>query len=203
MYFSNFPIIPYDSVGQGKFKDVTNLLRRVALRSKVKSNVLLFDTYDVQEGETPESIADKLYDDPELHWIILMVNDITDRYHQWPMNYSQFLQYINDKYVNADGTSNVDGVHHYEIAQSSGNTDTKIEVYNNSALFTSKCISLIVSKSILVCASSPNFKSVVNIELICPSCEASTLIVTVSVAPTAVVIPSPPAMSNVFPSAIV
>ena len=65
MYFSNFPIIPYDSVGQGKFKDVTNLLRRVALRSKVKSNVLLLDTYDVQEGETPESIADKLYDDPE------------------------------------------------------------------------------------------------------------------------------------------
>ena len=136
MYFSNFPIIPYDSVGQGKFKDVTNLLRRVALRSKVKSNVLLFDTYDVQEGETPESIADKLYDDPELHWIILMVNDITDRYHQWPMNYSQFLQYINDKYVNDDGTSNVDGVHHYEISQSSGDTTTTIEVYNNSALYT-------------------------------------------------------------------
>ena len=136
MYFSNFPIIPYDSVGQGKFKDVTNLLRRVALRSKVKSNVLLFDTYDVQEGETPESIADKLYDDPELHWIILMVNDITDRYHQWPMNYSQFLQYINDKYVNDDGTSNVDGVNHYEISQSSGDTTTTIEVYNNSALYT-------------------------------------------------------------------
>ena len=52
------------------------------------------------------------------------------------MNYSQFLQYINDKYVNADGTSNVDGVHHYEIAQSSGDTAKKIEVYNNSALYT-------------------------------------------------------------------
>ena len=122
MYFANFPIIAYDSVGNGEFKVVTNLLKRVALRSKVKSNTLLFDTYDVKEGETPESIADKLYDDPELHWVILLVNDITDRYHQWPMSSSQFLAYVNDKYTNADGT------HHYEISQTSGDTTIKINV---------------------------------------------------------------------------
>ena len=135
MYFKNIPTIIYDSVGNGEFKDVKNLLRRVAVRAKVKTNTLFYDTYDVKEGETPESIAGRLYGDSELHWIIMLVNDITDRYHQWPMNYSQFLQYINDKYVNTDGTSNVDGTHHYEIAQSSGDTDTKIEVYNNSALY--------------------------------------------------------------------
>jgi len=129
MYFDNFPVIVYDSVGQGKYKDVTNLLRRVAMRSKVKSNLLMFDTYDVKEGETPEMIADKLYNDPELHWVILLVNDITDRYHQWPMSTPQFLAFVNDKYAN------VDGVHHYEIAQDSDDTDTKIEVYNNSALY--------------------------------------------------------------------
>ena len=64
MYFENFPLIPYDSVGDGEFKIVTNLLKRVAMRSKVKTNVMIFDTYDVKEGETPEIIADKLYDDP-------------------------------------------------------------------------------------------------------------------------------------------
>ena len=136
MYFESFPKIFYDSVGQGNPKVVTNLLRRVAIRAKVKTNTMLYDTYDVKSGETPEIIADKLYQDPELHWIVMLVNNVTDRYHQWPMNYSQFLQYINDKYVNADGTSNVDGVHHYEIAQSSGDTAKKIEVYNNSALYT-------------------------------------------------------------------
>jgi len=130
MYFKNFPTILYDSVGNGNFKDVKNLLRRVGVRAKVKANTLFYDTYDVKEGETPESIADKLYDDPELHWIVLLVNDITDRYHQWPMNYSQFNEFIADKYDDIDGT------HHYELAQSSGNTDTKIEVYNNSALYT-------------------------------------------------------------------
>lgn len=136
MYFESIPKIFYDSTGTNNPKVVTNLLRRVAVRAKVKTNTLLFDTYYVKEGETPEIIADKLYGDPELHWVVLMVNDITDRYHQWPMSYSQFLQYLNDKYVNADGTSNVDGVHHYEIAQSSGDTTKKIEVYSNSALYT-------------------------------------------------------------------
>ena len=97
MYFGHFPLIPYDSVGDGNFKLVTNLLKRVAVRSKVKTNVLVFDTYDLKSGETPELIADKLYNDPELHWVVLMMNDITDRYHQWPLNENQFLAHINDK----------------------------------------------------------------------------------------------------------
>ena len=122
MYFENFPLIPYDSVGDGNFKLVTNLLKRVAVRSKVKINASYYDTYDVREGETPEMIADKLYDDPELHWVILLLNDITDRYHQWPKNQNQFLAYVNDKY------SNVDSTHHYEISQVSGDTTIKIDI---------------------------------------------------------------------------
>ena len=122
MYFANFPLIVYDSVGDGNFKIVTNLLKRVAMRTKVRTNTLLYDTYDVKEGETPEMIADKLYDDPELHWVILFVNNITDRYHQWPMNFGQFNTFIADKY------SNVDAVHHYEVSQTSGDTSIKINI---------------------------------------------------------------------------
>jgi hypothetical protein len=129
MYFNAIPKIQYDSMNTGDPKIVTNLLRRVAVRAKIKTNTLLFDTYDVKEGETPEIIAHKLYGDPELHWIVLLVNDVTDRYHQWPMTYAQFLQFVADKYDNVNGT------HHYELAQSSGDTTTKIEVYNNSALY--------------------------------------------------------------------
>tara|TARA_A100001015_G_C14974627_1_gene706672 strand:+ start:441 stop:974 length:534 start_codon:yes stop_codon:yes gene_type:complete len=124
MYFKNFPVIPYDSVGDLQFKDVTNLLRRVGLRAKLKSNTSLFDTYDVKEGETPEIIAHKLYGDSKLHWVILIINEITDRYHQWPMSFMQFNEYLNDKY------SNPDSIHHYETQQSSGDTKVKIEVFN-------------------------------------------------------------------------
>ena len=122
MYFANFPFIIYDSVGNGNFKIVTNLLKRVALRTKVRTNTLLYDTYDVKEGETPEMIADKLYDDPQLHWVVLFVNNITDRYHQWPMNFGQFNAFIDDKYTD------INAVHHYEIAQTSGDTSIKIDI---------------------------------------------------------------------------
>ena len=106
MYFKEFPTIPYDSEGNGKFKDVKNLLRRVGIKN----------------GESPESIAHKLYGDSELHWVILLLNDITDRFHGWPLTEAQFLQFINDKY------DNVDAIHHYEIPQSSGNTKKKINI---------------------------------------------------------------------------
>ena len=121
MYFDSFPVIPYDAKGDLNFKDVTNLLRRVGMRAKLKSNTLLYDTYDVKEGETPEMIAHKLYGDAELHWVILLVNEITDRYHQWPMTGGHFLDYLNDKYTNPDG------IHHYESTQTSGDTKVKIK----------------------------------------------------------------------------
>jgi hypothetical protein len=122
MYFSSFPFIPYDSVGNGDYKLVTNLLKRVAIRTKVRTNTLLFDTYSVREGQTPEEIANRLYGDPNLHWIIMYVNNITDRYHQWPMTTMQFLAFLNEKY------SNPDGLHHYEITQTSGDTTITIDI---------------------------------------------------------------------------
>ena len=131
MYFSQFPTIPYDSKGTGEFKDVKNLLRRVGIRQKVKSNSMLFDTYDIKNGETPESIAFKLYGDEELHWVVMLINNITDRFHDWPMSEAQFLNFINEKY------SNPDAIHHYEIEQESGDTSIKINIGTSNADYSS------------------------------------------------------------------
>lgn len=123
MFFSAMPKIMYDGAGtQQSWKVVTNFLRRVKVRQIAKTNIAIFDTYDVKEGETPEMIAHKLYDDAELHWIILLMNDITDRFHQWPMSTPQFLSFVNDKYDDPDG------VHHYEINQTSGDTSVTINI---------------------------------------------------------------------------
>ena len=122
MYFEQFPLIPYDSLGDGNPKDVTNLLRRVKVRSKIRDNAAVFDTYTVKEGETPEMIADRLYNDVQLHWVVLLFNDITDRYSQWPMTTGAFNKYVADKYTN------INAVHHYEITESSGDRELKIDV---------------------------------------------------------------------------
>ena len=128
MYFNSMPKIYYDSADTGQPKIVTNLMRRVGLRTKVKTNTMLFDTYKLREGETPEIIAHKLYGDPELHWIIMLVNNVIDRYHDWPMSTNQFNSYLNQKYVDADGNPDTSAVHHYEIDQTSGDTTVTIEV---------------------------------------------------------------------------
>ena len=88
MYFSSFPNIVYDSKGQGNPKVVTNLLKRVAIRSKVKNSAMLYDTYDIKNGDTPESLADRLYNNSQLHWVILLVNDIVECMNPFMVSYN-------------------------------------------------------------------------------------------------------------------
>ena len=79
---------------------------------------MLFDKYDVRNGERPEDIAFKWFGDAELHWVILMTNNVTDRYYQWPLNDVQFAEFLTDKY----GAGSEDSIHHYEVTKDSGST---------------------------------------------------------------------------------
>ena len=122
-YFSQYPLQFYDATGTGKnYILTTDKTKKIGFRTQALSNATYFEMYTVKEGETPEMIAHKLYGDPELHWIVLMSNDIVNRFHDWPMNTNQFLAYVRDKYDNPDA------VHHYEINQTSGDTTLKIDV---------------------------------------------------------------------------
>ena len=118
-YFSKFPLFAYDIKNNNNYKLLPDILRRVKLRATIKSGGMLFDKYDVKEGEKPEDVAYKWFGDAELHWVILMTNNITDRYYGWPMNQSQFAEYLDDKY------SNPDAIHHYEVTKDSGRTTGK------------------------------------------------------------------------------
>ena len=120
-YFGKFPLMAYDMAGNENYKLLPNILRRVKLRSGIRSGAFLFDSYDVSDGERPEDIAFKYYGDPEYHWIILMTNNITDRYYQWPLTQPQFQEHLKDKY----GAGSEDAVHHYEITQTSGPTSSR------------------------------------------------------------------------------
>ena len=117
-YFDRFPLMAYDVAGNENYKLLPNILKRVKLRSGLRSGSFLFDSYDVQDGERPEDIAFKLYGDAELHWIVLMTNNVTDRYYQWPLTQPQFQEHLTDKY----GAGNEDATHHFEKTQDSGRT---------------------------------------------------------------------------------
>ena len=116
----------------------TNLLARVSLIKDKLSDPLLFYSYDVQDGETPEMIADKYYNDSYRYWLVTMVNNIFDPQWDWPLSGKNFEEYIVKKYtdVNPYNTSQ-----HYEkvITQYESGTQTtsvnRIEIdedtYNN------------------------------------------------------------------------
>ena len=114
-FFDQFPRINYNLTGvNGNTTVVTDIFRRVKARSKIADNVTLFDKYDVAEGEKPEDVAYKMYGEADYFWVVTLVNNIVNRYYDWPLDEFNFQQFVADKY------SNPDGIHHYEITQSSG-----------------------------------------------------------------------------------
>jgi len=124
MYFKTLPKTYYKNIiDNNNITLVTNILTRIKIRTQSLQNLVLFDYYDVPSGETPEITAFKHFGSTEYHWIILMTNDITNIYTQWPLSENAFSDYLIDKYGD-----DVDAVHHYEINQTSGDTTKVLEV---------------------------------------------------------------------------
>ena len=113
MYFKSFPFTFYTLDNTTTVQVVTNITNRTNISDEVKQNLSLFDEYDIKDGETPELLADKFYNNPELHWLILHYNDIIDPRFDWPLDTNNLSRYTAGKYAN------VTGIHHYEDA--SGN----------------------------------------------------------------------------------
>ena len=124
-YFEKFPLYQYDLQDTENQTLITDILRRVNLKSNVKANTLVFDQYNVKDGEQPDTVAFKYYGDSELHWLVVTVNNITSRY-DWPLDQIALSQYVNDKYSNPDGT------HHHEINATSGDTTKKLIVSSDT-----------------------------------------------------------------------
>jgi hypothetical protein len=98
LYFESLPkIITPDQNGYPIL--MTNLLARASLIEKLINNPMIFYEYAIQEGDTPEIVAEKYYDDPFKYWIVMFSNQIFDPIWDWPMPYTIFLDYLNLKYA--------------------------------------------------------------------------------------------------------
>ena len=127
MYFAQFPTIDYDVTGDGTTTTITDLLLRVKVRDYIKENRSWFAKYVVEQDETPEMVAFKIYGHAAYHWVVLLFNQVINPYYGWPLKRKDFFNFINDKY------SNPSAVHHYEIAQQSGDTTVMITVESDVA----------------------------------------------------------------------
>lgn len=130
-YFSNFPYVGYSLNPTAKLDEVqwvTDIFRRSAPIANLVRNTRMFYPYQVIEGETPESIADRLYGSTKYHWVVTLFNNITDPLLEWPKDYQNLVRYITNKYGSIAAASS--GTHHYTM------TETKVDSLGNSSTAT-------------------------------------------------------------------
>ena len=121
-YFDTLPKIVYTN-SAGQSLAMTNLLARASVIPQILKDPLVYYSYDIQEGDTPEIIAHKYYGDSYRYWIVLFANELLDPQWDWPMTYNMFEQYLADKYPS---TNIYVEVEYYEkvITQYDVNTQT-------------------------------------------------------------------------------
>ena len=118
-YFEELPEISYISrlANSNRNEDrilVKNLFKRAKLRNDILSSITTFNDYLIEEGERPDILAKKIYDNEELDWVILITNNITNIRDQWPLSNNDLNSYMLDKYGSQE---NIAQVHHYETKE--------------------------------------------------------------------------------------
>ena len=123
-YFRELPNLSYVSRFSGANRndervEVKNLFKRAKLRSDIDAAITAFNYYKISEGERPDTLAKKIYNDPELDWVILTTNNITNVRDQWPLDGMNFTNYLLSKYGLSDMTeeekyAELQKIKHYE-----------------------------------------------------------------------------------------
>tara|TARA_R100000426_G_C4793598_1_gene99643 strand:+ start:146 stop:805 length:660 start_codon:yes stop_codon:yes gene_type:complete len=118
-YFDELPNIAHPSLlpRSNKVEDriiVKNIFKRAKLREDVDQVITAFNYYQIEDGMRPDMVAQKLYDDPELDWVVLTSNNIINVRDQWPLSNNDLHAHVLEKYGSEE---NVLGIHHYETRE--------------------------------------------------------------------------------------
>lgn len=114
-FFDKFPKVKYDIDRNSNYstrETITNIFFRIGAIRETMDNAKVYDYYDIEDGDTPESLAEKFYGDAGAGWIILMSNYRMDPQFDWPLEYLQFLEYIKSKYGSVSASKAA--IHHHE-----------------------------------------------------------------------------------------
>lgn len=126
-FFEKYPKLIYTLDDRKTGQIITDLLRRVGAVDELKNNNSFYDLYDIKEGETPEIVADKIYGDSGLHWIILFLNEIIDPRFDFPLTENDLFEYTVAKYGGP--------LTPYEIHHGEGYGEDEIRLETNFFLF--------------------------------------------------------------------
>tara|TARA_Y100001963_G_scaffold129966_1_gene185732 strand:- start:193 stop:864 length:672 start_codon:yes stop_codon:yes gene_type:complete len=117
-YFKKVPNFDYVSrLPDAKISDyitVKNLFKRGKLADDIFQDLTVFTKYEIRGNDRPDNVANKVYDDPDLDWVILLANNIINIQTEWPLPQRDFDRYLIDKYETYE---KLNDVHHYETLE--------------------------------------------------------------------------------------
>ncbi len=118
-YFRHLPNIAYQSPLSHKNRSddyivIKNIFRRTKLFDFLSSNVSVFQKFVIGDGARPDTVAEDLYGDSSLDFVVILTAGITNVNHQWPIQDHQVYEFALEKYGSeAEMTS----IHHYETLE--------------------------------------------------------------------------------------
>ena len=124
-YFRNIPDFEYvnrtkDGQFISNYTQVKNFFKKGKLREDLFQDLTVFEKYSIKGDDRPDNVANEIYGDANLDWVVLLSNNIINIYNEWPLNQQAFESYVLDKYKTLEKLSEI---HHYEsneVKDSSG-----------------------------------------------------------------------------------
>ena len=115
-YFRNLPNIIYQSPLPEKVSSsdniaVKNIFRRIKLANNISDVTTIFNKYIIEDHQRPEIVAEELYGDPGLDFVVILTAGINNIIEDWPLADYQVYNYALDKYGT---TEKMNEIHHYE-----------------------------------------------------------------------------------------
>ena len=127
-YFRELPNILYQSplLDKNSSRDyvvIKNIFRRAKLLDYLTGSATGLNQYTIGDGERPDTIAENLYGDARLDYVVIIIAGITNIHHEWPLQDYQVYDYALQKY---GSESEMLSTHHYETFEIRDNLDRQI-----------------------------------------------------------------------------
>ena len=115
-YFRNIPDFEYinrtkDGQFISNYTQVKNFFKKGKIREDLFQDLTVFEKYNVKGDDRPDNVANEIYGDPNLDWVVLLSNNIINVQNEWPLSQVSFETYVLDKYGTLE---KLDEIHHYE-----------------------------------------------------------------------------------------
>ena len=116
-YFRELPNVAYqsplpDKLSSREYVLIKNIFRHTKILDHIENNAVLFNTYEIYEGDRPDTVAEEVYGDPGLDWIVILSANITNIRDQWPLNNQDLYEYALGKYGDS-----LNDLHHFQTTE--------------------------------------------------------------------------------------